>query len=229
MNIVVTGASRGIGFSLTEQFLRDGHRVLAISRNIAPLKALAARMETDRLIVLSADLEQASAFALVQDAVSQHFARVDALVNNAGLLIKKPFQALGPDDFDRMFNVNVKAPFGLINALADRFANNAHIVNLGSMGGVQGSVKFAGLSLYSASKGALAILTESLAEELKPQGIKVNCLALGATATEMLNEAFPNYKAPVSADSMASFIAWFTLNGHLYFNGKIIPVSLTTP
>ena len=106
---------------------------------------------------------------------------------------------------------------------------NSHIVNIGSMGGFQGSAKFKGLSLYSAAKGAVAVLTESMAEEFKERGIKVNALALGAVQTEMLASAFPGYKAPLTAGQMAEFIADFALNGHKYFNGKILPVSLSTP
>ena len=89
------------------------------------------------------------------------------------------------------------------------------------MGGFQGSAKFKGLSYYSASKAAIACLTECLANEFKPYGISVNCLALGSVQTEMLNEAFPGYKAPVDAKQMAGFIAEFALTGHRFFNGKI--------
>jgi NAD(P)-dependent dehydrogenase (short-subunit alcohol dehydrogenase family) len=75
----------------------------------------------------------------------------------------------------------------------------------------------------------LACLTECLAEELKEKNIAVNCLSLGATQTEMLNEAFPGYKAPLSAKDMASYIANFSLHAHNFMNGKIIPVSISTP
>ncbi len=97
------------------------------------------------------------------------------------------------------------------------------------MGGVQGSEKFQGLSLYSASKAALAVFTECLAEELKTHNVKANALALGAVQTEMLSHAFPTYKAPLQASEMADYIADFALNGHQYYNGKILPVSLSTP
>ena len=97
------------------------------------------------------------------------------------------------------------------------------------MGGYQGSSKFPGLSLYSASKGALSILSECMAEELGEKGIKVNCLALGAAQTEMLEKAFPGYQAPLSANEMAEFISDFAINGHRYFNGKILPISVSTP
>jgi NAD(P)-dependent dehydrogenase (short-subunit alcohol dehydrogenase family) len=97
------------------------------------------------------------------------------------------------------------------------------------MGGYQGSMKFPGLALYSASKGALAVMSECLAEEFKETGIKVNCLALGAAQTEMLKEAFPNYQPPLSAEEMASFVCDFALRGQSFFNGKILPVALTDP
>ena len=106
---------------------------------------------------------------------------------------------------------------------------NAHIVNIGSMGGFQGSAKFKGLSLYSSSKGALAILSECLAEELKERKIFVNCLALGSAQTEMLSEAFPGYHAPLTAREMAGFVVDFATRGHRWFNGKVLPVAVSTP
>lgn len=97
------------------------------------------------------------------------------------------------------------------------------------MGGVMGSVKFDGLSLYAATKGAVSILTESLAAEFAQQGVAVNALAFGAVDTDMLRTAFPNYKAPVTATEMGSFVADFALKGHKFFNGKVLPVSSSTP
>ena len=72
-------------------------------------------------------------------------------------------------------------------------------------------------------------LTECLAEEFKMTNFRFNCLALGAVQTEMLKKAFPGYKAPVSAQEMALFIFDFSINGCSYFNGKVIPVSISTP
>ncbi len=104
-----------------------------------------------------------------------------------------------------------------------------HVVNVTSMAGYQGSSKFNGLSYYSASKAALGSLTECLAEELKDESIKVNALAIGAVQTEMLEEAFPGFKAPLQPSQMAEFMKWFTLEGPVFFNGKVLPVSLSTP
>jgi NAD(P)-dependent dehydrogenase (short-subunit alcohol dehydrogenase family) len=107
--------------------------------------------------------------------------------------------------------------------------SGSHIVNISSMGGFQGSSKYKGLSYYSASKSALACLTECLANEFSEYGISVNCLALGSVKTEMLDKAFPGYKAPVDAKEMAEFISDFALTGHKFFNGKILPVAVTNP
>jgi NAD(P)-dependent dehydrogenase (short-subunit alcohol dehydrogenase family) len=97
------------------------------------------------------------------------------------------------------------------------------------MGGIQGSIKFAGLSAYSSSKGAVITLSELLAEEYKESGISFNVLALGAVNTVMLQEAFPGYEAPLSAKEMADYIFNFSLTGNKYYNGKVLQVSASTP
>jgi NAD(P)-dependent dehydrogenase (short-subunit alcohol dehydrogenase family) len=130
-----------------------------------------------------------------------------------------------------MWEANVMGVVKMVQAVLPLMggAGHPHIVNIGSMGGFQGTAKFPGLAAYSASKAAVANLTECLAEELKEQNIKVNCLALGAVNTEMLHEAFPGYVAPVSAVAMAQYIASFALTGQYIMNGKIVPVSISTP
>lgn len=225
-DVIITGAGRGIGFSLVEEFVKlSGYRILAISRNIGKLH----QFDPAVVIPASVDLEKADAVSDILQLITTNSLSPGILINNAGLLINKAFQDLSPNDFDAVFQINVKAPFLLAQALLPHFAPNAHIINIGSMGGVQGSAKFPGLSLYSASKAALATLTECMAEEFKNLNIRVNCLALGAARTEMLEQAFPGYHAPVSAEEMARFIADFAQNGHHFFNGKILPVSLSTP
>jgi len=97
------------------------------------------------------------------------------------------------------------------------------------MGGIQGSMKFAGLAAYSSSKGAVITLSELLAEEFKEQQIAFNVLALGAVQTEMLEEAFPGYQANISANKMAHYILNFALTGNEFYNGKILQVSSSTP
>ena len=113
--------------------------------------------------------------------------------------------------------------------LLPQISTKGHVINISSMGGIDGSVKFPGLSAYSSSKGAVNILTELLAEEYKETGPVFNSLALGAVQTEMLEEAFPGLKAPISAEKMASYVLDFAITGQKYYNGKILPISSSTP
>ena len=133
------------------------------------------------------------------------------------------------EDINYVYSVNVFSVIKLTRDLLVYFNNEAHIVNISSVGGVQGSVKFSGLSTYSSSKGAITILTECLAEEFKESSLRFNALALGAVQTEMLQEAFPDYQANTTAAEMANYIYRFaTQDGKLY-NGKILTVSSSTP
>lgn len=233
-NIIVTGASRGIGYETVIELSKDRqNKVLAISRSREGLAKLEkhCRQETDsgNVLVLPFDLTDGDFDNTLMPAIQERMDKIDVLIVNAGVLIHKPFEMMEEADFDNIFNTNVKSVFNLVKGLYFNFSENSHIVTIGSMGGFQGSVKFPGLSLYSASKGALAVLTECMAEEFKGRGIKVNCLALGSAQTEMLAQAFPGYNAPLSAGEMAAFIADFAVNGHRWFNGKVLPVSMTTP
>lgn len=229
MNILITGASKGIGYEVCSNLLEDSsNKVIAISRSSENLKNKEI-FRNGRFTHLSLDLGVTGFTAKVIPAIGGFFPKIDIIINNAGLLINKPIADLSDKDFDNMFNVNVKSVFSLVRDMLPHLNPGAHIVNITSMGGFQGSSKFLGLSLYSSSKGALSILTEAMAEELKDKQISVNALALGAVQTEMLSNAFPGYKAPVTASEMAGFISNFALTGHKYFNGKILPVSLSTP
>lgn len=235
MNIIITGASRGIGFELAKCFASDGnHNIIAISRNAAKLKELKSACIREnveaRLIPIEFDLSKTDLFdSDLLPKIISHIPNIDILINNAGFLVNAPLHNQSEDDILKMLKVNFLAPALLIKLLVQHMKKGSHVVNISSMGGFQGSVKFPGLSVYSATKAAVANLTESLAEELKDTGIFFNCLALGAVNTEMLAQAFPDYKAHTSAEEMAKFISNFALNGSNYFNGKIIPVSISTP
>ncbi len=224
-NILITGTSKGIGFETVKLLLEDSNnRVIAISRNIETLQALE---EKERLIAVSLDVTSNDYSQLKHSLEGVN--HIDVLINNAGLLISKPFDKLTMEDWQRMFAVNVLAPVQLIRYLLPRLqqAPKAHVVNIGSMGGFQGSSKFPGLSAYSASKAALANLSECLAGELN--GIACNCLCLGAVNTEMLQQAFPSYKAPLNSEEMAQLIVDFSLKGHQFMNGQVLPVALNNP
>ena len=223
MKVVITGASRGIGFEMVKQFLASGLQVMAISRNQDKL------LELEQLgsNTLAFDLT-AENFSPIIDAVKS-FGKIDILINNAGALVNKPLSQMTNEDINYVYSVNVFSVIKLTRDLLVYFNNEAHIVNISSVGGVQGSVKFSGLSTYSSSKGAITILTECLAEEFKESSLRFNALALGAVQTEMLQEAFPDYQANTSATEMANYIYRFaTQDGKLY-NGKILTVSSSTP
>lgn len=235
MNIVITGASSGIGFELAKRFAAIGnHNILAISRNASKLKELknvCIRENVEaHLYPIPFDLSAKEPFEdTLIPTIQQYVQSIDIVINNAGHLVNAPFNELSDLDIAAMIEVNFTGPAKLLKALIPSMNANAHVVNISSMGGFQGSAKFPGLSIYSATKAAIACLTECLAEEYKDNSISFNCLSLGSVQTEMLAKAFPGYMAPVMPNEMANFIADFALNGSKYFNGKVIPVSLSTP
>jgi len=220
-NIIITGASRGIGLELVK-ILAPNNEILAISRNTKSLENI------ENVTSIPIDFS-AMKFDEIQVFINKYWGKVDVIIHNAGKLINKPFHLLSPDDFNEVFKVNVFAVAELTKQMLPFLQKNSHVLNISSMGGVQGSSKFPGLAAYSSSKGALITLTEVLAEEYKSTGISFNALALGSVQTEMLAEAFPGFQAATTAEQMANFIAEFALNGHQFFNGKVLQVANSTP
>jgi NAD(P)-dependent dehydrogenase (short-subunit alcohol dehydrogenase family) len=230
-NIIITGASTGIGRSTALELSRDtNNKVFLISRDKVKLDQLLEEIKiyNESSHAYGFDLLTGDFNELLRE-ISKYLGSVDVLINNAGALVNRPFEDISNEDFEKVMSTNFKGPFFLIQKLLPVFNEGAHVVNISSMGGFQGSVKFPGLSLYSASKGALSILTESLAVELSPRKISVNCLSLGSVQTAMFESAFPGYTAQSSSESMAHWISSFALNGHKWFNGKVLPVSISTP
>lgn len=223
-NIIITGTSRGIGYELALQLAGAGHNILALSRKMPE-----ALLQNGNITCLSVDLGDTESLGEVEAFIQSSWKSVDAIVHNAGSLVFKPFAEISAEEFEKIYKVNVFAVAALTKMALPYMKAGSHVVGISSMGGVQGTVKFAGLSAYSSSKAALIGLIELLAEEYKERGISFNALALGAVQTEMLAEAFPGYNAPISAADIAGFIADFTLNGHRFQNGKVLQVSSSTP
>ncbi|MGY8933282.1 MAG: SDR family NAD(P)-dependent oxidoreductase [Flavobacteriales bacterium] len=224
-NVIITGTSRGIGYELVPLFTDAGYNVLALSRNSAPI----SNINLDGCTIFPFDITDSKDILMVSQFVKENWKQVDILINNSGALINKPFAKTSIDDFISVYEVNVFGIAALTKAILPFMKKDGHVVNISSMGGVQGSVKFPGLSAYSSSKGALITLTELLAEEYKETGPSFNALALGAVQTEMLEEAFPGFNATVSAEEMAQYIMQFSLSGHQMYNGKVLQVSNSTP
>ncbi len=227
-NIIITGASKGIGYATALNLAKKGHRVFAIARSSSQLEELQKEKYSGEIIPVTVDLTSQSD---IDSFITHHIndLKINVLINNAGVLINKPFIESEIKDWMLQLEVNLIAPIFLIKAVKNQFSSDSHIVNIGSMGGYQGSSKFPGLAAYSASKGALSILSECLSTEFAEDGIAVNCLCLGAVQTEMLGQAFPGYQAPTQPEEIGSFIAEFSLTAHNFINGKIIPVALNNP
>jgi 3-oxoacyl-[acyl-carrier protein] reductase len=224
-NIVITGTSRGIGFELAKQFAENGHQVIALSRNTAPL----SEVNHKNITVFSVDISIAEDLNKVADFIKSTWKKVDVLINNAGKLINKPFTEISSEDFLEVYQVNVFGVAEITKLMIPFLQKGSHVVTISSIGGIQGSLKFPGLAAYSSAKGAVITLSELLAEEYKEQQIAFNVLALGAVQTEMLAEAFPGYQAPLSATEMADYIYNFSLTGNKFYNGKVLQVSSSNP
>jgi NAD(P)-dependent dehydrogenase (short-subunit alcohol dehydrogenase family) len=234
MNIIITGASSGVGFEAVLELILSGkHKVIALARSqdkLENLLEIAHGLNPDaEVFALAFDIIHGDYKDLQQFILNNFDNRVDILINNAGMLVNKPFTQLLEMDFVEMLQSNFIGHVRMIQGILHLIPEDGHIVNIGSMGGFQGSAKFPGLAAYSASKAALHSLTECLALELVEKGIKVNCLALGSAQTEMLEKAFPGYQSPVLAFEMGKYIADFAVTGHRLFNGKVLPVAVSTP
>ena len=223
-NIIITGTSRGIGYELALQFANAGHQVLAISR-----KTPQELIDNPNITCLSIDIAVEDEMHIIDKFIASIWKKVDVLINNAGCLVNKPFSQLTQSDFERVYKVNVFGVANLTRTCLPYMPKGSHVVSISSMGGIQGSMKFPGLAAYSSSKGAVITLSELLAEEYKEQGVAFNVLALGAVNTEMLQEAFPGYEAPISPKEMSDYIFNFALTGNKFYNGKVLQVSSSTP
>jgi len=229
MNIIVNGGSRGIGKEVVLFLSKDpGNHIIVTGRNENALKALSE--SSPNIHAVKADLSLAEELeSTFPGKIMTHFEKVDILINMAGALVSGEFMKTGDKEARLMMETNFFGPAAVIRILKPLMNDGSHIVNISSMGGFQGSIKYNGLAYYSASKAAIASLSECLAVEFAASGVSVNCIALGAVQTEMLEEAFPGYKAPVQAGEIAPFIAYLALNGHKFMNGKIIPVAVNNP
>ncbi len=213
--ILVSGSSSGIGFAICEESKKQGHNVIGISRNI--------NSQATELGIRSYSVDitnQNQINELVNNLTSENIT-IDILINNAGLLIKDKFRDTTDDAFKKVYDVNIFGLANLTRALLPIINTDGQVINISSIGGVNRSKKFPGLSAYASSKGALITLTEVLAEEYRSSP-RFNCLALGSVKTKMLAEAFPGYEAKMMPDEMAKQIIDFAFDENNKSNGEII-------
>ncbi|AEA44378.1 SDR family NAD(P)-dependent oxidoreductase [Fluviicola taffensis] len=219
--VLVIGASRGIGKELVHQFAAKDLETFGFARNLQ-------NGSDNKVHSIHLDLLSPTIKSDFEKAISE-IDQIDYLIHNAGFIAVKPFLELTREDIHNCYQVNVLSVMEITQICIPKMKSGSHIVMISSIGGFQGSSKFPGLAAYSTSKAALVSLTELLAEEFKNSGISINCLCLGAVQTEMMEEAFPGYKAPHQPAEIAEFIVDFTMNNGKYFHGKIIPVSVSNP
>jgi 3-oxoacyl-[acyl-carrier protein] reductase len=187
---IVTGASSGIGRGIAERLAQNGASVVVnYAKSADKAKQVVAGIEAKggKAVAIQADMSQAAdARRLVKDAVKQ-FGRLDIVVNNAGDFLAKPLAETTEDEFDRLFALNAKGPYFVMQEAAGIIAEGGRIVNISTDGTHLG---FSGATAYLGSKGALEQFTKGLAHELAPKGVTVNTVSPGFTETEMMKEPF---------------------------------------
>tara|TARA_A200000113_G_scaffold53362_1_gene44230 strand:+ start:1141 stop:1812 length:672 start_codon:yes stop_codon:yes gene_type:complete len=218
-NAIITGTSSGLGFELVNKFIAENYNIISLSRSTCSIKSSLVEH-------CNFDITNPKSISELKKLIQSKYKTIDILINNAGMLINKPFVELSKKEFISVYDVNFFGVIELIKGILPFFKSKSQIINISSIGGINGTNKFKGLSAYSSSKGALNILTEVLAEEFKETGPVINSLCLGSVQTKMLEQAFPGYKAQVQPREMANFIYDFSQSGGKVFNGKIIPISL---
>jgi len=183
---LVTGASRGLGRATATLLAKHGARVIVhygVNRDAADQVVAQIVGSGGQADAIGADLASADGPNLLAEAVKAlGLERLDVIVASAGIGEYKAFEEETIESFDRHFAINVRAPFFLIQQLLPLLGDGSSVVLLSS---VVARVAFEGGSVYSASKGAIEVLTRNLAKELGPRGIRVNAIAPGATNTDM--------------------------------------------
>jgi len=231
MNIIVNGGSKGIGREVVLRLAEEKHnQIIVTGRTKESLRNLVSECLNNNVTAVVLDLLHIdNDIDYIKKEISARFDKVDIIINSAGFLVVKDFMKISNDDARKMMETNFFGPATFVRMLVHLMPSGSHVINISSMGGYQGSSKYRGLAYYSASKAALACLTECLATELSGSGISVNCLALGSVQTEMFEAAFNGLKSPLSPSEMAGFIVYFAINGNKFFNGKILPVAISNP
>lgn len=231
---IITGAGSGIGLATAKLLHEAGFAVVGVGRDKGKLENLARELGgNERLATISADVTAPDAPAAIAKLALDRFGSIDALVNNAGVGSPKPVHEASDADYDAMMDIMLKAPFRLIRECLPHMTSGGSIVNVTSTfahtGGRRGGA-------YSAAKGGLKSLTEHMACEYGPQGIRSNCVAPGVTMTDMVAHRFEDevfkranveitpYPRLAQPEDIASVIAFLCQPGSEMINGQSIVV-----
>ena len=222
---IVTGASTGIGRASAEILAMRGARVAIFARSLETLQELAAQHE-GRMLAIGGDVSDPEAIERLFAQTESRFGDCSILVNCAGMIDPKPLVGVSPEDWDRMFAVNVRGTYlATRRALPSMIAKRSGaIVNVASISGVIGPEKFPGFVSYAASKGAVISMTEALAVEVKQYGIRVNSVSPGSVDTRMWAEASGGAPASMTADEVAEVICFLASEQARAVNGQDVHV-----
>lgn len=222
--VIVTGASRGIGLATAARFHSEGANVALFARNADRLAKIADGEE--RYHPVAGDVSSKEDVDRLFDECIETFGEPHILINNAGIVEGAEVSEMSERVWDQHFDVNVKGVFLCTRRAVPlmRSAGGGSIVNVASISGVLGPSKFPGFSAYAASKAAVIMLTEALAPELGPQGIRVNCVSPGSVETDMFASVAPGVEADMQPEEIASTIAWLCSSEARPVNGQNIHV-----
>ncbi len=219
---MVTGAGRGIGRAIARR-LAGAHTVLAVARTESELAATAAGYAD--IHVHRADLGVAGAMAEVADAAAS-FGRIAVWVNNAATIEPRAFVDISDEEWRTVMAVNLDAAFAGCREAVRRMAvsGGGVIVNMASLSGVAGVEKFPGNASYNVSKAGLLGLTEAVALEGRPLGVRCVALSPGAVDTAMLRRAAPHLRAGMTPDDVAALVEFLVSDAAAPLSGTNIPV-----
>ena len=197
MTALVTGASKGIGRTIAEQLAADGYDLALVGRDTESLYEVRARVTAEwgiRAICIEADLSDIRSCGRIVEETANAFGGLDLLVNCAGLSHKGGFTTVTPEEWDRIFAVNARAPFFICQAALPHLKRSEKpiVINIASVVGFKGYVD---QSVYASSKHALTGFTKVFAKEVQPFGIRVHLISPGGVATEMVKKMRPDINA----------------------------------
>lgn len=230
---LITGAGRGIGAATAKLLAAQGAKVVLTSRTKRELDEVAQQINAQygekTALAHCADVSDETAVKHLFVQAKAAYGRVDILINNAGAIVVEDFINFDAHAWDQVMNINVRGSFLCAREFFREIKNSGRtmgcIVNLSSLGGIRGTEKFKGMSAYVVAKHAVVGLTESLAVEGRPLGIRVNCVAPGAVDTLMLKQAAPFLKTKTTADDVARTILFLCDDAQAAaLNGAIVEI-----
>ncbi len=232
---LVTGASRGIGQSISMILAQNGAHVVCVSRNVNDVQSVADKITHQKFnaSAVSCDISDSNNVTeLVKDIIEKH-GRIDILINNAGITRDNLLMRMSEDDWNEVVNVNLKAAFTAIKAASRSMIKqrSGRIINISSVVGLIGN---AGQVNYAASKAGLIGMTKSVAREFASRGITANCIAPGYVETQMTNKLTDEVKSSLkeqiplgrigNVEDIAYAVAFLASDEASYITGQTLAV-----